>query len=131
MRSDPTRARRGRRAAVAAALLLAAAGPVPATAQQAQTPAPAGRDATAGAPPPASSAQAPRDGVPAEARPAQPGALGSGTPRSDPGSGASGGGMRTGPETTANQPLPPSGSANPPATGSTTPGPNPALGRGS
>jgi len=96
----------------------------------AETPAPALRDAgapganapdTAPVPPPGASA--------APSVPQGADALTGGTPRRDPGTG--GGPTNTGPGTTADTPLPPADSANPPNTGSTNPGPNPALGRGS
>lgn len=86
----------------------------------AQTPAPDPRD-------PAAPSQAPAQ-APATtgAAPVDAEALGSGTPRRDQG----GGETRTGADTTADQPTPPAGSANPPG-GPVHPGPNPALGRGS
>jgi hypothetical protein len=83
--------------------------------------------AQAQSPAPRDAGRPPADGAPTLAAPADPSALGSGTPRHDHGGAAA---ARTGPETTDQTRLPPAGTQAPPGQG-VTPGANPALGRGS
>lgn len=106
-----------------------AAPSAPQAQQQAAPPTPQARQQAAPGQP-AHQGQAPADGAPVLSRPVDSTMLGNGLPHRDQGA-APGDAARTGPETTSGTRLPPESQGAPSGSGTTHPGGNSALGRGS